>query len=378
MQNVILLILAVLFTTSSTLANHPDVVLLMTDQHRHDEVSFLGTPGADTPAIDRLASTGFVFTHSFVPTPQCSPTRAAIMTGRFPHRTGVVGNVSGGPNIAAGLSPPLDPSIPNLGSVFASAGYQTAYFGKWHLGRTPSDYGFETVHVNSGRDLGLYAAEFFRTREQQPEKKPLLLIISWINPHDIYFIDHPETQVRENIAARLPLSLEDDLSTKPFPQRHFLAADQGVPFIGYTTDQWQRYVRFYHQLTTKVDADVGRVIDLIEEHSPDALIVFTSEHGDLGGAHGLPYKGPAMYEELIRVPLVISWPQRIRSGKSDAMISSIDLLPTLCDLAGVDPPADIDGRSFRPLVEGQSAEEVEWRDTVYGEYYGKQAWRAPI
>ena len=130
MQSFILFLLAALVGTSSTFARHPDVILLMTDQHRYDELSALGTPGAETPAIDLLASTGFMFTHSFVPTPQCSPTRAAILTGRFPHRTGVVSNV--GPPLAA-LSAPLDPSIPGLGSVFAKAGYQTAYFGKWHL-----------------------------------------------------------------------------------------------------------------------------------------------------------------------------------------------------------------------------------------------------
>ena len=347
----------------------------MTDQHRYDELSALGTPGAETPAIDLLASTGFMFTHSFVPTPQCSPTRAAILTGRFPHRTGVVSNV--GPPLAA-LSAPLDPSIPGLGSVFAKAGYQTAYFGKWHLGHSPSEHGFETFRVTADPELSLDAAEFFQERQQLPEKKPLLLIISWTNPHDIYLINQPQTQVREDIEAQLPISLHDDLSTKPFPQRHFLEADQGVPFIGYTDDQWRRYVRFYHQLTTEVDADVGRVVDLVDEYSPRSLIVFTSEHGDLGGAHGLPYKGPAMYEELIRVPLVISWPDQILVGESDALVSSIDLLPTLCDLAGIDPPGDIDGRSLRPLLEGQTVEESGWQDTVFGEYYGKQSWRVPI
>ncbi len=250
-QGSILFMLAVLLVTSSTVAKHPDVILLMTDQHRYDELSVLGTPGAETPAIDLLASTGFMFTHSFVPTPQCSPTRAAILTGRFPHRTGVVGNVD------APFSAPLDPSIPALGSVFAKAGYQTAYFGKWHLGAMPGEHGFETFRVTADLNLSLDADEFFRTRQQLPEKKPLLLIVSWTNPHDIYFINDPQTQVRTDIEARLPISLRDDLSTKPFPHRHFLEADQGVPFIGYTDDQWRRYVRFYHQLTTEVDTDVG-------------------------------------------------------------------------------------------------------------------------
>jgi len=157
-----------------------------------------------------------------------------------------------------------------------------------------------------------------------------------------------------------------------------LAEDQGVPFRNYTKQQWTRYVKYYHQLTTQVDAEVGRVIGSVQAQFPDAVTVFTSDHGDLGGAHRMPYKCPAMYDELIRVPLAISWPKHIKPGKSDAMVSSIDLLPTLCDLADVTIPANVDGRSMRPMLNGQSATEAKWREFVVGEYYGKQKWRAPI
>jgi choline-sulfatase len=104
--------------------------------------------------------------------------------------------------------------------------------------------------------------------------------------------------------------------------------------------------------------------------------VFSTDHGDLGGAHGLPYKGPAMYEELVRVPLVIAWPGRIRAARTDALVSLIDLLPTLCDLAEVaPPPGDLDGLSLRPILDQRAA---RVRDIVFAEYYGKQSWRVPI
>ena len=378
MRIAIALTLGWMISGSNVMADRPDVVLLVTDQQRYDELSILGTTGAHTPAMDRLCSGGVLFTHAFVPTPQCSPARASIVTGRFPHRAGVQGNVSKNRVVPAGMSAPLDRSIPSLGSLFAAAGYQTAYFGKWHLGGSPEDYSFQTAGVSSGREISLHVRDFLDRAGQKENRPPLLLVVSWINPHDIYKINSPGTIVRDEIQTRLPDSLGDDLSEKPFPQRHFLTADQGVPFVGYTDQQWQRYVRYYHQLTTQVDAEIGRVAETIHAHAPNAITVFTSDHGDLGGAHRLPYKCPAMYEELIRVPLAIAWPNQIKPARTDALVSSIDLLPTLCDLAGIDVPAGVDGASLRPLLEGRSAEDVGWRDAVFAEYYGKQNWRAPI
>jgi arylsulfatase A-like enzyme len=377
-RSVVTLSLSVILGATTIFADQPDVVLLMTDQQRYDELSILGTPGARTPSMDRICTAGVMFTQAFVPTPQCSPTRASIVTGRFPHRTGVPGNVSGNVVVPAGMSGPLDTSIPSLGSVFAAAGYQTAYFGKWHLGASPADHGFQTVGVSSGREISLHISDFLDRARRKENRPPLLLVVSWINPHDIYLINHADTVVRSDIETRLPDSLADDLAKKPYPHRHFLAADQGVPFANYTAEQWKRYVRYYHQLTTQVDVEIGRVVETIRAHAPSAITVFTSDHGDLGGAHRMPYKSPAMYDELIRVPLAISWPNKIKPTRSDALVSSIDLLPTLCDLAGIDIPRGVDGVSLGPLLKGQSAEEVGWRDAVFGEYFGKQSWRAPI
>ncbi len=378
MHHLITFCFILILVGSTASAAHPDVVLLMTDQHRFDELSLLGTPGADTPAIDQICQSGMMFTHAFVPTPQCSPARAAIMTGRHPHRTGVVGNVSRNRNVPAGMSAPLDATVPSLGALFSKAGYHTAYFGKWHLGKSPAEHGFQTVGVASGREISLRVADFIRELKRQEDRPPVLLIVSWINPHDIYFIDRKNTIVDTEIEAILPKSLDDDLLTKPFPQRHFLAMDQGKPFQSYTKPQWTRYAQYYHQLTTQVDAEVGRVMNSVRGQFPDALTVFTSDHGDLGGAHQMPYKCPAMYDELIRVPLAISWRQQIKPGKSDALVSSIDILPTLCDLAEVPIPVTVDGRSVRPLLNGKSPVESSWRETVFGEYYGKQKWRAPM
>ena len=357
-------------------ASRPDVVILLTDQQRADAFGAAGAVDLRTPVMDGLARDGVLFARAFAATPQCSPSRASLLTGRYPHRTGVLGNTGGDPP-PAGMSPALDRSIPSLGQIFAAAGYQTAYFGKWHLGATPGEYGFESHDsLIDDATLASRVTAFLGQRAAAGERRPLLLIVSWLNPHDIYGVLKAPPPSREALAStRLPANLVDDLRRKPFPQRHFLEQDQGRPFVAADPDVWRRYRAFYNALVEKVDAEIGKVLDALPRTAVPRITIFSSDHGDHGGSHGLPFKGPAMYEEVIRVPLVISWPQRIRSGRSDALVGLVDVVPTLCDLVGVPAPQAVDGISLRPVLERRTS---DVRHTVFAEYYGKQSWRVPI
>jgi arylsulfatase A-like enzyme len=362
-------------------AVRPDVIVVLTDQQRADAFGAAGAADLRTPVMDRLARQGVLFTRAFAATPQCSPSRAALLTGRYPHRTGVMGNTvaeggrAGDP--PAGMSVALDRSLPTLGRVFAAAGYETAYFGKWHLGGTPGEYGFESHDTRvDDPTLARRVVGFVQKRGEKGVRKPLFLVASWLNPHDIYTVfSASPPDARAMAAASLPSNAIDDLSQKPFPQRHYLEEDQGKPFVGADREVWRRYRAFYGGLVETVDREIGTVLDALERRDVPQVTVFSTDHGDHGGGHGLPYKGPAMYEELVRVPLIISWPGRIRSARSDALVSLIDLLPTLCDLTGVPAPGGIDGLSLRPVLEDRSK---SVREMVFGEYYGKQSWRVPI
>jgi arylsulfatase A-like enzyme len=370
-------------------APRPDVIILLTDQQRADAFGAAGAAGVETPTMDALAREGVMFTRAFAATPQCSPSRAALLTGRYPHRTGVMGNVGGegveGGTAAAtrppaGMSAPLVRTVPTLGRVFAAAGFDTAYFGKWHLGSSPGDYGFET-HDAKVHDPTLAARviAFLQQRAASGTRKPLLLIVSWLNPHEIYgVLKAAPPDARRLAAAALPANVAAPLEGKPFPQRHYLEEDQGRPFARADLNVWRRYRAYYNGLVETVDREMGRVVDAIPRREIPPLTIFSSDHGDLGGAHGLPYKGPAMYEELVRVPLVIAWPGRIRSARSDALVGLIDLLPTLCDLADVRAPAGVDGLSLRRLLDSRAPAARGPRDTIFAEYYGKQSWRVPI
>lgn len=406
-------------STPSTVTR-PDVVIVLTDQQRADALGVAGAVDLRTPALDRLAGEGVLFNRAFVATPQCSPSRAALLTGRYPHRTGVMGN-TGGEDIAAGratslnvsggrvssshtgeglavraraavqnprtpssedpdrtpagMSRALDMSVPNIARVFAAVGYETAYFGKWHLGPPPTQYGFAAGSMTRDRMLTERIIEYLRARPARTSRRPLLLFVSYTNPHDIYSVlNAPPPPATALAAVRLPSNLVDDLSQKPLPQRQYLEMDQGKPFVGADRDVWRRYRAFYNGLVESVDREIGTILDELRR-SGTPITVFSSDHGDHGGGHGLPYKGPAMYEELVRVPLIITWPGRIRPARSDALVSLMDIVPTLCDLAGVPAPAGIDGLSLRPVLEKRA---TRVRDMVFGEYYGKQFWRVPI
>ena len=191
----------------------PDVILVLTDQQRADAFGAAGASDLRTPVMDRLASEGVRFTRAFTATPQCSPSRAALLTSLYPHRTGVMGNTAAG---AAGSRPPegmsgaLDRSLPTLGRVFSAAGYETAYFGKWHLGATPGEYGFQVHNSTIGdRTLAEEVLAFLQKRVGGNARKPLLLVVSWLNPHDIYEVLDAEAAGRTGAGGHTA-SVESD------------------------------------------------------------------------------------------------------------------------------------------------------------------------
>jgi choline-sulfatase len=353
--------------------DHPNILFVFTDQQQITAMSAAGNPSLRTPAMDSVATEGVRFTRSFCATPQCSPSRASILTGRYPHSAGVTTNTE-----AIGARP-LDPRIPAAGNVFRAAGYETAWFGKWHLGKSPAGHGFDVFDMARGGEgemLASRSVEFIN----RPHERPFLAFLSFINPHDIYGFQKTQKEIplgRRKIV--LPASRTDDLRTKPAPQARYRDEDQGVAAKGFGDDDWRKYLEVYYDLTEKVDGEIGRVLDALRARKLDreTIVIFTSDHGDLGGAHGLPFKGPCMYRELVEIPLAVRWPGVIAPGKvNDELVSNVDLFPTLCDLAGIATLDGVQGTSLRSLLEGRKSE--KWREFVVAEYYSKQRWASPI
>ncbi|MCB9384060.1 MAG: sulfatase-like hydrolase/transferase [Bryobacterales bacterium] len=350
----------------------PNVLVFLSDQESERVPREL----LRLPNRERLERRGVRFTRAWCATPQCSPGRGALWTGRWPHRTGVVANIG-----AEGASP-LDPRIPSLGRAFHDAGYETGYFGKWHLSEGRVDakaFGYDAFRErgDSPGDAGVTAAaaQWIGARE-----RPWLAVVSLIQPHDVY--DFPraraEAEARdEQMPIRpgtpAPPSGAEDLAERPEPQRAYREQDQGQPVIGYDAKDWQRYRSFYYDLIEDADRNLGVLLDALGDGFSDTVIAYTSDHGDGLGAHGLPFKGPFFYEEVLNIPLVLAWPGRYGQARvSDELVSQVDLTPTLCDLAGVKLEG-ADGASLRPALEGKPLE----REEMFAEYHSKQRWANP-
>jgi arylsulfatase A-like enzyme len=333
----------------------PNVLVFMTDQE-----SALLPGSARLPNRDRVLQRGVRFANAFCTTPQCSAARASFLTGLMPKRTGVWTNVDN-----SSLGQPLSPELPNLGHVFRQAGYTTALFGKWHLSLQDKDlgaFGFD-VRVD-GKDPAVTAAaaEWLRGA-----KTPWLAWVSLLNPHDIYAVrkEMAATALRPDV--RGPVTNLDNLASKPIEQREYVDRDQGRITADFTAAQWKLYRSYYLDLVEKTDVQLGQVLDSIDLDR--TIILLTSDHGDQLGEHGLPFKGPFVHDECMRIPLTIAAPGRLKPGVRTDLVSTVDFAPTLAEAAGLRWPTPTDGQSLLRRAR---------RDAVFSDYYAKQKWVNPI
>lgn len=338
-------------------ARCPNILVFMSDQ----ESALLPGP-ASLPNRDRLLKRGLEFTNAFCNTPQCSPARAALLTGLDPNRAGVLTNVDGG-----SLGRTLNPALPNIGRVFQDAGYRTAYFGKWHLGHDSgglAEFGFaESPSLRGDDDIVREAAKWLSS-----VRAPWLAWVSVLNPHNIYAAPRLLARIQPRAGVKPPASDVSNLHGKPAEQMTFMEKDQGRPTLKWSPGDWVRYRSHYLELVEKVDQQLGTVLDAVKNWG-DTAAVYTSDHGDGLGEHGLPFKGPFMYEPLIRIPYIIAAPGMSR-GRQAGLVTQADLAPTLAGLAGIGWPRPITGSDrLKPPLK---------RDAVFLEYYAKQKWVNPI
>ena len=346
----------------------PNVVLIITDQQTRATIGVYGNDRTRTPAMDSLAAEGAAFEKSYCASPLCSPGRAGILTGQMPHAAGV--NVN---------DEPVRDGVANLGEMFAAAGYETAWSGKWNLpesfptgaGAIP---GFRNLDWQRGsyRDLGAsvdsdIAAEAVRYLSED-RAEPFFLGVSLYNPHDICFWvmgrDHDVLPVPPPGAAlpELPENFEAD-PDEPEMVKWIRSQDAVIEGYGWTelrwTDDWdeqhwRRYLYAYDRLVEMADAQIGRVLGALADNglADDTLVVLTSDHGEGTAAHRWVTK-QMLYEEPVTVPLILRWPGAIPAGRFDRdhLASAIDVAPTLCDYAGVAGPKDLPGRSLRPVID---------------------------
>jgi choline-sulfatase len=391
-----------------------NVILFLTDQERAIQHFPQGWEERNLPGMTRLRRHGLSFDRAFCNSCMCSPSRATLFTGYFPAQHGVVDTLSFGTRFSPD-EPVLPRDLPNMATIFEAAGYDVAYKGKWHLSKpladpddaeewTPADiaiYGFDRwdpPDAGENRDISQFgggdadndgrimrgrgdAADgdegvLHYLRSVAPGQQPFFLVVSLVNPHDV--LAYPriwrdggyDSDAWVDGEIDLPPTVGEDLSTKPSAQRRFNTwLNLGLGPLRNEAEQ-RDYVNFYGNLMKAADAALVEVLDTLDETGllEDTLIVRTSDHGEMGMAHGgMRQKSFNVYEESLRVPLVFSNPRLFPAPRqSDALVSHVDLLPTLASL--IDAPdaarSDWQGVDYSALVRDPAAAPVQ-EDVVF-------------
>lgn len=353
------------------MTKQPNILLIFSDQ-QHWQAMGCMDPFFQTPHLDAFAAESVLFERSFCTTPQCSPSRSTLLTGFYPSRTGVMGNEHN-----AGGEPLR---LPTLATEWQTAGYRTAYFGKWHLDNDPvGTAGWNERHFEINDPL----AETNAIRYLDSTRgagTPFALVVSINNPHDIYsFRKHVPNEAPGQIP--LPESWEKEtFENKPDVQNLYMTEDQGKAIHGAPRERWQQYRDCYREKTRRYDEQVGRILHALDNagHRDDTLVIITSDHGDMDTRHRLIFKGPFFYEHLIRVPLMVRMPSGAAAAPrrvTNADIVNTDLAPTLREACGL-PPRESHGQSFLPLLTNDGP--YTPRTAVFGQYYAKQDWVNPM
>jgi len=346
----------------------PNILFIFSDQQRHDTYGQQDRFQCNTPSMNQLAETGVQFRQAFCSCPQCSPSRATFQTGLYPSQAEVVGNMNC-------PSAPLPKSPENIGHRMQKRGYRTAYMGKWHLGNEIGQYGYEHVIKDKNDEETCQEACSYLSENTDP--RPFFQTVSFVDPHDIYMLDKTP-DVERPPAKEIWPNQADTLKTKPWPQRHFRDFDQGKPLSHFRDEDWEYYRKFYASKVEKVDEYLTRILGALKQSGKDknTWIFFTSDHGDLCGAHRLPFKCPAMYDDLIRIPLIIVPPGGGTYEPNDILTNNIDIVPTIMNIAGMSVDSSLPGQSLLPLITGEG--EYEETNTIFSQYHQKQKWAAPI
>jgi arylsulfatase A-like enzyme len=367
----------------------PNLVYVFADQLRAQSVGYLGDPKARTPNMDGLAAQGLSFSNAVSTMPVCAAHRASLMTGLYATSTGMVIN-----ELRA------NPRLPCMGHSLTAAGYETGYIGKWHLWANEAGHhqeprnsyippefreyrlGFDGFWAAYNFNHRYYRGFYFGDspervevpgyepdhqtemairfiREKAGGERPFALFLSWGPPHDPWSSDNvPEEFLRLFDGVEFPLPPTWSDTPDPYMDRF----TDPVRWLEHYKPNLPSFMRGYYAQTANLDHNLGRLMATLEELgvAEDTILVFTSDHGEMFGAHGRVQK-LTFYEEAARVPFLVRWPGRISAGSvRDTCFATVDIMPTVLGLLGVPIPDSVEGMDLSRLALGQGGAEPEF------------------
>jgi len=362
----IVLFLPILFAGAQSDKTPPNIIFIMCDQMRADAIGATGNSNARTPHLDKLAANGVLFRNNFVNNPVCLPSRISMFSGLYPSQTGVLNNKHKGDWLTFKNSLPW---------YFKEAGYQTAYVGKNHTYIESELENFDYVSIRGREECRAYSKYvppnwhsdiFWPEEDCNPGKntREAIEIINRSNPdipfflHVSYFDPHPPYMAPSEYTSRYSaddLELPEYIDPGKLGDR--LAQHQkALHYDRISETDLKETLRYYHaSVEWGVDHQVGEILKALEKKgiTDNSIVVFTSDHGDFMGEYQMVRKGMFLYDALLHVPLIWYAPGHLKKGLSlDHMTQNVDILPTLLDLAGMQVPDQISGRSLKNAMHG--------------------------
>ncbi len=380
----------------------PNILFINVDQQRYDCLGFTGSEVVKTPNIDALAKAGISFTKAYTPSPLCCPARQTLLSGVMPDIHGGLWNYDCGSPNPPGLSPERNIWVNQL----KSAGYKTAYIGKWHVNRDidPTSFGFETYkrfpgvpkenieikyQLKEGKDgfwgVGAYdtrpleeththqlAAEAVRALEKLSKSdSPWHIRLDFPEPHLPCLPAEPFASMYPPATIPEWENFKENFKNKPYIQKQQL---KNWNIEDWTWKDWSIYLSGYFGIISQYDDAIGKVIKKVEELGlmENTLIIYSSDHGDAAGSHRMMDKHYVMYEEEVHVPMVCRWDGQIKPGSlcDDYISHYLDLGPTILELLDLEIPEDYQGKSFSQQLFGK--ESTDSRNFVFSTYNGQQ------
>jgi N-acetylglucosamine-6-sulfatase len=360
----------------------PNIIFILSDDHRWDAMGNMGHPFIKTPSLDRLAKEGVHFSNAFVTTPLCSPSRASFLTGQYPHRHGVKNN----------LTPWDDRNVTFL-ELLKKAGYKTAFIGKWHMpGRLPDILGkavdrFVTFTVSGGQGIYFDCPLNIDGKVQERKSRYLTedltdLAIEFMNrekdsPFCIYLAHKAVHQPFWPSPEFRKLYEDIDVSRHLPPEYHsWVSMMKGSWYYGLLGNVEQFY-RDYCRTITAMDKQIGRILAELDRLgiAEQTLVVYAGDNGIFWGEKQfIDKRWP--YEEATRIPFIVRYPagSKAPGGGSDQMVLNVDLAPTLLDAARLPVPESMQGKSLKPVLENR---DVALRESIHLEYYKDFPYRVP-
>jgi len=401
--------------------SQPNIVLIISDDHAFQAIGAYGGNLMPTPNIDRIAKEGAIFQNSFVTNSICGPSRATLLTGKYSHKNGYTLNEK-----------KFDVNQFLFSRLFQQHNYQTAWVGKWHLGNLPQGFDYFSILKGQGnyynpdligtnndttRQEG-YVTDIITDKslawlDQRDQRKPFFLVVGEKATHREWIPDIQDLGAFDSIDFPLPANFFDVYKGRAAAMHQDMTVDQTMRMredvkvnMDYysgdmkrlTNDQrikikqyydrisnefetknlsgkelaiwkFQRYMKDYLAVAKSMDRNIGKVLDYLDQHQlvENTVVIYLSDQGFYLGEHGW-FDKRFMYEESLRTPFVIRYPQLIKQGTNiTGFASNIDWAPTVLDLAGINVPAEVQGMSLVPLLKNRNVK--TWTDELYYHYY---------